>query len=110
ATFDNYLAALEQAEQLVVWDIDTRMHRTLAGLGLAELSRDAQVGELSGGQAARLALVSLLLRAPAVLLLDEPTNHLDDDGIDFLSSIISQDRKSTRLNSSHVSISYAVFC
>jgi len=89
ATFDNYIAALDQAEQLGVWDINTRMHRTLAGLGLAELSRDAQVGELSGGQAARLALVSLLLRAPAVLLLDEPTNHLDDDGIDFLSSIIS---------------------
>src|SRR5437868_8131240 len=28
----------------------------------------------------------------------------------FLSPFIVQDRKSTRLNSSHVSISYAVFC
>src|SRR5699024_11601077 len=28
----------------------------------------------------------------------------------FLNKMISKDRKSTRLNSSHVSISYAVFC
>src|SRR5690625_5547142 len=29
---------------------------------------------------------------------------------EFVSAIDSQDRKSTRLNSSHVAISYAVFC
>src|SRR5699024_12015486 len=28
----------------------------------------------------------------------------------FMSSVLGGDRKSTRLNSSHVSISYAVFC
>src|SRR5690606_41772825 len=28
----------------------------------------------------------------------------------IISSVIDQDRKSTRLNSSHVKISYAVFC
>src|SRR5207249_11719985 len=28
----------------------------------------------------------------------------------FFNGLISRDRKSTRLNSSHVSISYAVFC
>src|SRR5699024_12585215 len=34
-----------------------------------------------------------------------------DDGSQFDGApIVSQDRKSTRLNSSHVSISYAVFC
>src|SRR5437870_6654128 len=30
--------------------------------------------------------------------------------LDFLARIASGDRKSTRLNSSHVAISYAVFC
>lgn len=89
AAIDSYGTALEQAERLGVWDIDTRMNRTLAGLGLSELSLDAQVGELSGGQAARLALASLLLSSPEVLLLDEPTNHLDDDGVDFLSGVVS---------------------
>src|SRR5699024_12784720 len=33
------------------------------------------------------------------------THIVDEDGI-----VLNQDRKSTRLNSSHVSISYAVFC
>src|SRR5207249_12045791 len=31
-------------------------------------------------------------------------------GVDYFGPFVSQDRKSTRLNSSHVSISYAVFC
>src|SRR5699024_9244523 len=34
----------------------------------------------------------------------------DGAGITVLTGISGQDRKSTRLNSSHVSISYAVFC
>src|SRR4051812_49730674 len=34
--------------------------------------------------------------------------HLDD--IDFEADVVEIDRKSTRLNSSHMSISYAVFC
>src|SRR5699024_11506493 len=33
---------------------------------------------------------------------------LEKHGVDFMT--IKRDRKSTRLNSSHVSISYAVFC
>src|SRR2546427_5926816 len=34
----------------------------------------------------------------------------DFDAVDVLEEVVLQDRKSTRLNSSHSQISYAVFC
>src|SRR5699024_11262026 len=43
-----------------------------------------------------------------------PVNRWDDPGfentVDYEPWTVVEDRKSTRLNSSHVSISYAVFC
>src|SRR5207253_9891726 len=36
--------------------------------------------------------------------------HLVDVLVDLLLRLLEQDRKSTRLNSSHVASSYAVFC
>jgi ATP-binding cassette subfamily F protein 3 len=58
----------------------------LAPLGLAEVSFDTPVRQLSGGQKTRLALANLLLERPHLMLLDEPTNHLDIAMLEWLEN------------------------
>ena len=47
-----------------------------------------RVGDLSGGESARLLLAALMLRAPNLMVLDEPTNHLDLEGRDALMRVL----------------------
>jgi ATPase subunit of ABC transporter with duplicated ATPase domains len=42
------------------------------------------IGQLSGGQKARLGMLLLRLAQPNFYLLDEPTNHLDIEGQEAL--------------------------
>lgn len=53
-----------------------------------DLSLDKKVGELSGGQQARLLLAHALIQNPDILLLDEPTNNLDQAGIEHLTGFL----------------------
>jgi ATP-binding cassette subfamily F protein 3 len=53
-------------------------HRTrLGGFGIGAAQAETLIGQLSGGQKARLSLLISTLDAPHMLILDEPTNHLD---------------------------------
>ncbi|MFA7170792.1 MAG: ATP-binding cassette domain-containing protein [Candidatus Paceibacterota bacterium] len=53
-----------------------------------EVPTDRKMGELSGGQQARLLLAFALIQNPDILLLDEPTNNLDEKGIDHLINFL----------------------
>lgn len=88
AVTEHYATVVEEAERLGVWDTDARIETTVDGLGLAAIDRQRAIGELSGGQRARVAMASVLLSGPEMLLLDEPTNHLDDTAVRYLSSVI----------------------
>src|SRR3712207_8615680 len=62
-----------------------------------------------GPSAALLIAVWLVSASGRVAGTAEP-GHPPATGIDALVLLEAQDRKSTRLNSSHANISYAVFC
>lgn len=80
-----YGDALERFEALGGWALEARLDEARRRLDIAHLERSKRLGELSGGEAARCLLASVLLGDPTVLALDEPTNHLDAGGRAWLA-------------------------
>ena len=56
----------------------------LGRFGFSGQKATTEVGKLSGGERARLALALITRDAPHLLILDEPTNHLDVDAREAL--------------------------
>jgi ATPase subunit of ABC transporter with duplicated ATPase domains len=93
---DEYGDALEHWLALGGADLEERSVEVVADLGLT-VSLDQPMTSLSGGQAARAGLASLLLSRYDILLLDEPTNDLDLDGLERLERFVSELRTGTVL-------------
>ena len=85
---DAYAAALERWLALGGADLEERAEAIAADLGLG-VDLDAPMTSLSGGQAARAGMASLLLSRYDVFLLDEPTNDLDLDGLRRLEEFVA---------------------
>jgi ATPase subunit of ABC transporter with duplicated ATPase domains len=81
---DRYDRALHRWLALGAADLDARIGEVAAGLGLDDRLLDQSMDSLSGGEAARVGLASLVLSRFDVFLLDEPTNDLDGAGLDVL--------------------------
>jgi len=69
--------------KIVPANIKSQINKVMEAVNL-DISIDKKVGDLSGGQQARLLLAYALIQNPDILLLDEPTNNLDSAGIDHL--------------------------
>lgn len=91
---DAYSESLERWLALGGADLEERAEQVAAELGLA-VGLDRPMTALSGGQAARAGLASLLLSRYDVFLLDEPTNDLDLDGLERLERFVSGLRAGT---------------
>ncbi len=85
---DAYSAALERWLDLGGADLDVRSEQVCAELGLSAALLAAPMTALSGGQAARASLASVLLSRFDVFLLDEPTNDLDFAGLERLEAFV----------------------
>ncbi len=69
---------------------ETELRGKLGGFGLAGDKALTKIGELSGGERARLMLALAAIDAPNLLILDEPTNHLDIDAREQLLTALNE--------------------
>lgn len=72
------------------WSIEQNIRQILSTLKIEHL--DQPMGELSGGEAKRVALACMMLQNAEFLIMDEPTNHLDIDIIEYLEGYLQRSR------------------
>ena len=83
-TVEQYFA---KAFEVVPPNLASRISKVMDAVNFT-IPTDRRVGDLSGGQQARLLLAFALIQNPDILLLDEPTNNLDKEGIDHLITFL----------------------
>lgn len=83
AALDHTRTVMDNIVEVCLYgDLDPAAAKTRAAELMAELGVDTppnrKPGQISGGQAQRIALCRALVHRPRVLLADEPTGNLDD--------------------------------
>ena len=66
------------------YDLEAQIKKVANGLGVNKFGYESIIGNLSGGERAKLMLSKLLLEQHDLTLLDEPTNFLDTEHVDWL--------------------------
>ncbi len=80
--------ALDVVWNLVPTEATTYVRGQLGRVLFSGGDVEKNVGNLSGGEAARLVFCTLMIARPNVLVLDEPTNHLDLESIHSLAEAL----------------------
>ena len=75
---------LQHMSQMMKGASPSAVRGQLGRFGFSGAKATTEVGRLSGGERARLALALITRDAPHMLILDEPTNHLDVDAREAL--------------------------
>ncbi|MBM3566638.1 MAG: ABC-F family ATP-binding cassette domain-containing protein, partial [Alphaproteobacteria bacterium] len=82
----------------------TRLRTHLGRFGFGADKAETRIGDLSGGEKARLLFCLMSIEAPHILLLDEPTNHLDVDAREALAEALNDFEGAVILVSHDVSL------
>ncbi len=80
--FETLRAAMDEPSEV-------KVRAMLSRFGFDKHKADTKVGELSGGEKARLLFCLMSFDAPHIMLLDEPTNHLDIDAREALMQALN---------------------
>lgn len=72
------------------FEYEQEYDRIFTGFGFARADKHKKIGDFSGGEQTKIALIRLLLEKPDILLLDEPTNHLDIVTIQWLEQYLKR--------------------
>ncbi len=83
----------EELNDADYYDLEAQIKKIANGLGVNKFGYDTIIGNLSGGERAKLMLSKLLLEGQDLTLLDEPTNFLDVEHVEWLTKFLNSYKK-----------------
>ncbi len=86
---ETHLTPYQTMQEVMKGVAEPRVRASLGKFGFDKDKADTKVGELSGGEKARLLFCLMSHDAPHIMLLDEPTNHLDMDAREALMQALN---------------------